>query len=182
MSQVLKNRKSITSFVHICSRLNSSDRRHLHRNSYLERTILATNVHKFAPCTPSLSQTRTQSTLSKIENVQIAPYEGEAMNKAVSFFADSPITHVVEDVLISVHDMGSFEWSTLIVLSAFAFRLAVCIPIKVYQERLIARLIKIQPAIEEAVESKLKHICKDSVFLSPQMKLKMRKQVKEHFV
>lgn len=157
--------------------LNNSNLGNVYRN--LERSFLISNGHKLASCTPSLSQTRTQSTLNKIENVQIAPYEGETMGKAVSFFADSPITHVLEDVLISCHDLCSFEWSTMIVLSALAFRLAVCIPIKIYQEILIARLTNIQPSVNEAIESKLKHMRRDSVFLSPQMKIKMAKQVKK---
>jgi hypothetical protein len=181
MSQVLTNRKAILSFIQLSSRANNSSFRSLHIKSHLQRSFLIPKDVNLATCLPSLSHTRTQSTSSKIEHVQIAPFEGETTSKAVSFFADSPITHVLEDALISCHDLCSFEWSTMIILAAFTFRVTLCVPIKIYQERLIARLINIQPSVNEAVESKLRHMQKGSAFLSPQMKMKIARQVDKHF-
>ena len=65
-----------------------------------------------------------------------------------------------------------------IFLAAIVFRLSICFPIKVYQEHLMAKLVNLRPEITEALEKSLKNLKKDSIFMSPEIKRKITRQVK----
>ena len=68
-----------------------------------------------------------------------------------------PWTHLAENLLINFHDMSSLEWSSTIFFSALFLRIAVCFPMRVYQERLQAKGLNLQPLVKEAVEKSLKN-------------------------
>jgi inner membrane protein COX18 len=70
----------------------------------------------------------------------------------IGIFSDSPITNGFTDLIVSLHDLGSFEWSSTIMITALIFRLSVCFPIKIYQEKIVARMINIQPKIKEVMD------------------------------
>jgi membrane protein insertase Oxa1/YidC/SpoIIIJ len=95
------------------------------------------------------------------------------ISNKISIFSDSPITDVCTDLIISLHDQGVFEWSSTIMISALLFRLSVCFPIKVYQEKLVARMINIQPKIQETIENRFKDINLKSRFINDEIKRKM---------
>lgn len=95
----------------------------------------------------------------------------------LSFLADAPFTHAIENALISLHSLDVLTWPATIFVAAFCFRLFVCFPIKVYQERLMARLINVQARVREQFEEKTKSINKGAVFMNNDLKKKLNKQV-----
>lgn len=144
--------------------------------SFSHKNILLYNIPKYS------AQYRYNSTSSpKIKNVEISSLESKMTidtdPQKFSFITDSPITHGCEEILISLHDFLSLDWSSSIFLAAFLFRVSVCLPIKVYQEHLMAKLVNLQPKINEALEKNFKNLKKDSVFLTPEIKRKMTRQV-----
>jgi hypothetical protein len=82
----------------------------------------------------------------------------------LGFIADSPITRFAESFIINLHDMTGMEWSSTIFLAAVLFRLSVCMPIRVYQERLMAKLLNIQPFVNDVVKKRFPIKAGDSVF------------------
>lgn len=83
------------------------------------------------------------------------------------FIADSPLTRLAESFLIDLHDVACLEWSGTIFVAALLFRASVCFPIKVYQERLMARLLNVQPKINELIK-KNQTLSKEPVTLAKQ--------------
>ncbi len=68
-----------------------------------------------------------------------------------SMFSDSPIAKTLEELLVQMHDLGSFEWTTTIFISALLFRITLCFPIRIYQEHLISKIANSQPLIKATV-------------------------------
>lgn len=101
-----------------------------------------------------ICQIRRESNDSKTEFVYQMP---DAVDKAANLFSDSPITQLVEEFLINFHDMCSLEWSSTIFLSALFLRVALCFPFRIYQERLQAKGINLQPVIKNMIENNLKN-------------------------
>ena len=64
--------------------------------------------------------------------------------------------------MIDLHELGGLEWSTTIFLAALLFRLSVCFPIKIYQEKLMAKLLNIQPIVNDAIRKNNKSNKKNS--------------------
>ncbi|RNA37012.1 mitochondrial inner membrane COX18 isoform X2 [Brachionus plicatilis] len=128
--------------------------------SYLKNRVLS----NFPICAANIRFVSTSD--SKIKNVVISSPQSDMMtgteSQKFSFITDSPIAHTCEELITSLHDILSLEWSSTIFLTAFLFRLSICFPIKVYQEHLMAKLANLQP--------------KDSVFISPEMKRKLTRQ------
>lgn len=130
-------------------------------------------------------QKRFDSTSStNIQHVKLIAPESETMinttvdsTNRVGFITDSPITHTFEDLLMNLHDSLSLEWSSTIFLAAFLFRLSIGFPIRIYQEHLMAKLAELQPKIKEATEKSIEKIRKSSVFLTPELKRKIFRQV-----
>lgn len=83
------------------------------------------------------------------------------------FIADSPLTRLAERFLIDLHDVACLEWSGTIFIAALLFRTAVCFPIKIYQERLMARLLNVQPKINELIK-KSQTLSKEPMSLAKQ--------------
>ena len=81
----------------------------------------------------------------------------DTVEKVANIFSDMPWTHLAENLLINFHDMSSLEWSSTIFFSALFLRIAVCFPMRVYQERLQAKGLNLQPLVKEAVEKSLKN-------------------------
>jgi hypothetical protein len=86
------------------------------------------------------------------------------------FIADSPLCRLAENFLIDLHEVSALEWSGTIFVAALLFRVSVCFPIKVYQERLMAKLLNIQPTINELIK-KNQPISKDPKTLAKQNSL-----------
>lgn len=150
-------------------------------NRFLSYSFLYKNHYLFK--IPSISsQIRLSSTSnSKIKTAEITSLESETIStndsQKFSFITDSPITQTCEDLLTSMHDFFSLEWSSTIFLTAVLFRLSICFPIKIYQEHLMAKLVNLQPKINETLENNFKNFKRDSVFLSPEIKRKIARQV-----
>ena len=108
-----------------------------------------------------LIQIRHESSSTKniIEPVNIsAPDEA---GESIRLISDSPITQGLEELLINFHDTFNLEWSSTVILTAFVFRACVAFPFRIYQERLQAKLINLQPVIKELTDKKLKHLTGD---------------------
>lgn len=141
------------------------------------------NKNHFLSTIPNIfNQIRLNSTSDpKIKTVETTSLESEMINtnysQKFSFISDSPITHTFEDLLTSMHDCLSLEWSSTIFLTAFLFRISICFPVKVYQEHLMAKIVNLQPRITEFLENNFKNLKRDSVFLSPEIKRKIARQV-----
>jgi hypothetical protein len=100
----------------------------------------------------------------------------EQVKYQIGFIADSPITRFFENALIDLHDLASLEWPTTIFIAALMFRLAVCFPIKIYQERIMAKLLNLQPRLAEIFQ-KNNTINTNSAFFSDQRRKKIISQV-----
>lgn len=87
------------------------------------------------------------------------------------------MTRISENFLIEMHDLGGLEWSTTIFLAAFLFRLSICLPIKVYQEKLMAKLLNIQPIVNDAIRKNNKANNKSSLMMNSKMKKIFNKKV-----
>jgi hypothetical protein len=101
----------------------------------------------------------------------------ESTANKLSLLADAPFTHMAENVLIYLNGL-ELGWPASIFVTALLFRLFICIPVKVYQEHTIAKLLNVQPKIIEAFNAKTKSINKNAVFLTPELKKKLNKQVR----
>ena len=99
----------------------------------------------------------------------------------LGLLADAPFTHMAENMLIYLNGLDIFGWSATIFMAALIFRLFVCFPIKVYQERTIAKLLNVQPDIIKAFDEKTKSINKNAVFMTPELIKKLKKQVRIKF-
>lgn len=145
--------------------------------SYLKNRVLS----NFPICAANIRFVSTSD--SKIKNVVISSPQSDMMtgteSQKFSFITDSPIAHTCEELITSLHDILSLEWSSTIFLTAFLFRLSICFPIKVYQEHLMAKLANLQPKLNEILEKNFKNLKRDSVFISPEMKRKLTRQVNQ---
>jgi hypothetical protein len=99
------------------------------------------------------------------------------MDGSLDTMAELPITQLAESLLINLHDMGALEWSTTIFLAAFAFRLTVCFPIKIYQEHQVAKTILAMPAVQEAVTKNLARKQLNPYLLSSEQRQKLANEV-----
>lgn len=124
---------------------------------------------------PDVVQARNES--SYIGKVPL--FSNDSVNNKVSLLTESAFTQLMESSLISLHEFACLEWSSTIFLAAVAFRLAVCLPIKIYQEKLTAKMINLQPIIEEKTKQNLKSIKSDSIFMSPELKKRIMHQVSQ---
>ena len=138
------------------------------------------NSNKLKCASLNLTQYRYETNkASSIESVELID---SASSIPVSIFSDSPITKTFEELLVHLHDAGSFEWATTIFLSALLFRLTICFPIRIYQEHLTSKVAILQPLIKATVEDKLKYLKTKSPFLTPEMKKRASKEVKFFFI
>lgn len=78
------------------------------------------------------------------------------IDSSLTTLTETPFTRLSEHFLTSLHDLGPLEWSTTIFLAALAFRLTVCVPIKIYQEHQIARRVNTMPEVQATVEKVFK--------------------------
>lgn len=107
---------------------------------------------------------------------RVVPYISE--EQKFSFISDSPITETIENTLINLHELFAIDWAPTIILSAVAFRLLFCFPIKIYQEHMSARVANLQPIIKEKIDLKIKSLPVPKNFLTPEMKKKLNREVK----
>ena len=111
----------------------------------------------------------------KIETSQIVSNIDN--NSNISWLSDAPIVRAFDEALINIHDWGSFEWSTTIVLAALAFRVCVCFPIGIFREKIVAKSINVQPEILKAIAEKHKNKNLKSMFISKELKKQILKEV-----
>ena len=79
-----------------------------------------------------------------------SPISPELKEQAASnFISDSPICHAFADLITGFHDLCGLEWWSTIVIAGILFRVSVCVPIKVYQEHVQAKVMMCQPIINE---------------------------------
>lgn len=95
----------------------------------------------------------------------------------LSLLSDAPFTHAIENMLLSLNDLDLFGWASSIFVAALIFRMLVSCPIKVYQEHIVSRLVEVQPKIMARFEEKTKSINKNSIFMTPELKKILKKQV-----
>jgi hypothetical protein len=100
------------------------------------------------------------------------------IEKSFGLMSESPFTQSIENILINLHDLGSIEWSGAIFLAALTFRLAICFPIKIFQERISAKITNIQPKINETIEKRFQSRKTNSIFLTEEHKKQLSKEVK----
>lgn len=146
-------------------------------NNILKRNLK--NYAIFVKTQPSIYQLsntfRYNSTSSpNIEKADLITDSSTSyISNKLGIFSESPITDVCTDLIVGLHDFGAFEWSSTIMVTALVFRLSVCFPIKVYQEKLVARMINLQPKIQEIMDNRFKNINFKSRFLSDEIKRKI---------
>lgn len=95
----------------------------------------------------------------------------------LSILSEAPFTHAIENVLLGIHGVDMLSWPATIFVAAFLFRLSICFPIKVYQERMIAKLINVQARVRDQFEEKTSSINKKAVFMNPDLRKKLNQQV-----
>jgi hypothetical protein len=130
----------------------------LQSQRFYSKSRLFFNNKLLAPFCSNCHQIRYGSNigtnLPKTEYINQMP---ETVDKVANIFSDMPWTHLAENILINFHDLTSFEWSSAIFFSALFLRIAVCFPMRIYQERLQAKGLNLQPLVKEAVEKSLKN-------------------------
>jgi hypothetical protein len=99
------------------------------------------------------------------------------LNSTGSVVSESPLIHLAESLLVNIHDQGLFEWSTTFFLVSLLFRFTVCIPLKIYQEHLIARRVILSPKIQEVVDKSFREKKLDPRMLTMDQRKKLANQV-----
>ena len=99
------------------------------------------------------------------------------LSNFLSSMSDTPFCQMATNLMIYLHDLGSFSWPTTIFLTALIFRTAVCFPIKIYQEHLMARQILAIPVIQETTEKTFKDKNLNPHMLSTAQKKKLFEEV-----
>ena len=123
-------------------------------HSFKSNKLLGSNLLKPIVKTQSRSES---SNLPDLPDTKSGPnvINTESSSNPFGFINDSPFARFFENSLIDLHDFGSIEWSTTIVCAAVVFRIFICFPIKIYQDKLSAKLINIQPKIDEVLKKDL---------------------------
>jgi membrane protein insertase Oxa1/YidC/SpoIIIJ len=146
----------------------------------LQRNILLNNNKKnsFLFTNDCYFNKRFQSTdaLKKASNdYMISDLSGgNIVPKIGSLFSESPVIQNLEEILIKFHDLIDLNWSLSIIITTVLFRLAVCLPLRVYQEKLRVKQIILQPVIKKVVENKIREVGNNMPY-SAQMKQSSQK-------
>ena len=159
-----------------CFEYSSIKHLSVNSNRLLNLTGISSSIQKRHESTNKVQAIEGLSTTSSDISEASGGLIENTANK-LSLLADAPFTHMAENVLIYLNglDLG---WPASIFVTALLFRLFICIPVKVYQEHTIAKLLNVQPKIIEAFNQKTKSINKNAVFLTPELKKKLNKQVR----
>ena len=98
-------------------------------------------------------------------------------SNSFGFITDAPVTRLFENLLIDLHDVGDLEWATTIFIAAFVFRLGVCFPMRIYQEKIMAKLCNSRDLIENILKKQNKSLSTDSIFAKAKANELMKKKV-----
>ena len=133
--------------------------------------ILNSNLERITSQSLLMTQKRYQSTGSD-----------SFIDSSLTTLTETPFTRLSEHFLTSLHDLGPLEWSTTIFLAALAFRLTVCVPIKIYQEHQIARRVNTMPEVQATVEKVFKAKKIHPQLLSMEQRRKLELEVCKNIV
>ncbi len=140
------------------------------RNSTVVKTPLfnfSRNISISRPCFTDNDYNVGLSRLNEANNLISDALPGASQ---FGIIADSPITRLAEGFLINLHDMSGMEWTSTIFLAALLFRLSICFPIRVYQERLMAKLLNVQSYVDDVIKKRFPVKAGDSIFAQAKAK------------
>ena len=147
----------LTSRLIVLRNLNIQSLRNIHSHRLLANSNLLSNAGFGKRLALNNIQIRYDSSeaASKFPDYKMVDATSVGgQNPTGNFMSDSPIVQSFEEMLISLHDSGAFDWSTTVMLATIAFRLAVCFPFRVYQERINAKAVNLQPYIKQMIEKR----------------------------
>ncbi len=91
--------------------------------------------------------------------------------------SDSPLVNFMSEILIALHDRADLNWLSTTCLTALAFRLLICLPVRVYQLKLKEKRIAVQPMIDEQMSKRIKFKFKTQ-FASPEVQRELALEVR----
>lgn len=97
----------------------------------------------------------------------------------LGLLSDAPFTHLAENLLLNLHSLDFLTWPATIFATAFLFRLFICLPIKIYQERLLVRQFFAMGLIDEKVKKLgISNMNKHAIpFMPPELQRKYKNEV-----